>query len=223
MPTILHYREQIPGHAAAPVEAHSDRTHRTDPTIYLPLTADHSNLDAARSFEKHKSKTLFSKTRAFDFDDTVEAINYKAYAEKTAQMERHADVQNEDTKRLAHDWRQDVGIVNKYKLCQTQSLDMFSEFQEMWNGRIEQTVTAQRQIELLEPTTRSLHSSSYLAGPGTCKFEKSEIGTGRNENNIKPAHTEWALITAFVPDEDVTIRFVVYYRKLDAVTEGDSF
>lgn len=44
------------------------------------------------------------------------AIYYKAFVDKTTQIECHADVQNENTEPLSHGLRQNINIVDMFGL-----------------------------------------------------------------------------------------------------------
>lgn len=101
-------------------------------------------------------------------------------------MERQADVQDEDTKRFAHSWRQEVDIADKYGSYQTRILDMFSEFQHIWNGCLGRINTAKHPIKLLKLSTRPVHSAPYRVGPNTCEFEKANINKMLIENIFNP-------------------------------------
>lgn len=124
-----------------------------------------SNPATIGTLADHKSSISLTETRASDFGDTVGVVHYKASVDKTTQMTRHADAQNKNTKRLAYGWRQDIGIADEYKSYQTRFIDLLSEFQHMWDCCLGRVNTAKHQIELLEPSTRLIHSAIYRADP----------------------------------------------------------
>lgn len=90
-------------------------------------------------------------------------------------MENHANVQDEDTNRLTHDWREKIDISDKYGKHRGDIIYILSQFEHMWDGHLGRITTAKHRIELLEPTTRSVHSAPYRASSKTREFEKLEI------------------------------------------------
>lgn len=83
------------------------------PTIFRCIQTT-SNPAAIGIAEERESKTLLTEIKVFGFNDTVGVVQYKAPAGRATQMEGHIDVQNEDTKCLAHGWREEMGIADKY-------------------------------------------------------------------------------------------------------------
>lgn len=173
------------------------------PTIYHRQQTP-SNPATKRTSEKHKSGTSSTKTRATDSNDTVRVVHYKGPVDRATQIERHADIQNKNTERLVHGWRQDIGIVYKYGSYQTRFLCMLSDFYHIRAARPECINTAEHRIKLLKPSTRPLHSALYRVGPGICKFERAEINKMLNESIIEHAQTKCASPIAFSLKKDGT-------------------
>lgn len=120
----------------------------------------------------------------------MSAVNYKPPLDRTTQQERHATVQNKDTERLTHDWRNKIDISEKYDEYQNSFVDMLSQFQHLWDGHLGRIATAKHRIELIDPTTLPVHSVPYRACPKTREFEKLEVAKMLNDNIIETPQTE---------------------------------
>lgn len=99
---------------------------------------------------------------------------------------------------------------------------MPSEFQHMWDGRLERITTAKHRIEIFKPATRRVHSLLHHAGSETCEFEKTEIDRFLNTNITEPTQIEWASPTLFAPKKEGALQFCIDYRILNAITKRDS-
>lgn len=182
-----------------------------------------SNPAAVGTPKKHKHKISSTETKTSSSDDTVKAVRYKAPIDRAKQIERHADVQDEDTKRLAHGWRQEIGIADKHGSYQTRFLDMFLEFQHIRDGRLGRTNTAKHRIKSIDLSTLPVRSVPNRAGPKTRKFDKAEIDETLNKNIIEPTKTEWAPPIVFAFTKGDTLRLCVVNRKLNAVAKRDPY
>lgn len=145
---------------------------------------------ALNTLEERKCRAPSANTIILSSDDTMGVVYYQASVNGTTQMERHADLQHENTKRLGHGWLQDVGIVDKLKLYLTRFLAMLTESQHIRKSRLERINTAKHRIELLGPALCPVHSAHYRDGQKTCKFEKAKIEKMLDENIIAHAETE---------------------------------
>lgn len=85
------------------------------------------------------------------------------------------------------------------------------------------TATARPRTKLLEPSTRLVPFTPYRTGPETSKLKNTKLNKILSENIIEPAQTEWASPKAFAPKKNGIPRFSVKYRKLNAVTQRDSY
>lgn len=67
------------------------------------------------------------------------------------------------------------------------------------------------------------HSAPQQAGSKQRKLEREEVDKMREAGLADPAKTKWALPIVFVPRNDGSLRFFVDYRRLNSVTERDSY
>lgn len=93
----------------------------------------------------------------------------------------------------------------------------------MWHGHFGLITVATNRIELTPENTQPIRSAPYLAVPKARKLQWIRIGKMLLREVIKPAHTERAASIVFFPIKDGSIRFCVYYRRLNAVTERYSY
>ena len=55
------------------------------------------------------------------------------------------------------------------------------------------------------------------------KIVEEEIGKMLADNVIRPSNSPWASLITLMPKKDCSTRFCVDYRKVDALTEKDSY
>lgn len=87
----------------------------------------------------------------------------------------------------------------------------------MWNGNLCRMTAAKHRVELGDEETQPFHSALYHAEPMSKKFEKIKIKKMLFQNIVKPAQAKCAAPFVSALIKDGTLRFCVYYRKLDAV------
>lgn len=68
--------------------------------------------------------------------DSVAAVQYKVTESGDDQMERQKEIETPDCNEMDTDWRDNVRIGVQLAENRKNTLDMFAEFQEMWNGRL---------------------------------------------------------------------------------------
>lgn len=151
-----------------PIICHSWKTPSTFSTIGVP--------------EKCKTRAYLTKTKATGLKDIVRPTHYEALTDGATQMKQHADVQHKDMERLSQDWRQGVGIANKYKSCLARLLYLLLEFQHMCEGRLSHISIAKHQIRLLKSAICTVRSTPYRTDLKNCEFETTKIDNTSNEN-----------------------------------------
>lgn len=100
---------------------------------------------------------------------------------------------------------------------------MLTESQSMRNAHFGRISVAKDHIKLLEGSIEPVHSAPYGAGPKFREFEKFEIEKMLKDNKIEPAQTEWAALIVFAPKEDGCLGLCVNCRRLNAVTERNTY
>lgn len=138
-------------------------------------------------------------------------------------MEQNADVRDKNMERLVHGWPQKLGIADKYWSYKTWIFDTLLELQHDWDGQQGRDSTVKIRINLMEPSTRSVHSASYHAGTEIREFKKPEIDIMFNENMIEPEQRERASLSVLASKKDGTSWFCVDYQNLNAVTDRNSY
>jgi hypothetical protein len=90
----------------------------------------------------------------------------------------------------------------------------------MWNGSLGKIDSVEHHI----PTTgQPLASQPYRAGPQSRESIDAEIKRMLNMDVIESTNSPWDSPIVLVPKPDGSIRFCIDYRKLNAVTEKDSY
>ena len=72
-------------------------------------------------------------------------------------------------------------------------------------------------------STKPIHQQPYRAGPTAREHQRKEIDRILQAVVIEPATSEWASLVVLLPKKDKTLRFCVDYRKLNTVTQRDSY
>lgn len=91
----------------------------------------------------------------------------------------------------------------------------------MWEGQPGRVSVARHPTELFHETKKPVHLAPYHAGAKSKKSEKIEIENMLSRNTVERALMEPAAQIAFAPKMDESLRFFVYYHKLDAATKRD--
>ena len=90
----------------------------------------------------------------------------------------------------------------------------------MWSGRLGKIQTVDHHI----PTTGTpISSQPYRAGPQAREQIDTEIQRMLKMDVIEPATSPWSSPIVLIPKPDGSIRFCIDYRKLNAVTDKDSY
>jgi Reverse transcriptase (RNA-dependent DNA polymerase) len=90
----------------------------------------------------------------------------------------------------------------------------------MWDGRLGQISTVTHHIPTHGPP---IAAQPYRAGPQSREAIDAEIKNMLDADVIEPATGPWYSHIVLIPKPDGTVRFCVDYRKLNDVTENDSY
>ena len=99
---------------------------------------------------------------------------------------------------------------------------MLRPHREMWDGRLEAVSATSHRIDLV-PGARPVHAQPYRADGRAREVEQEEIEKMLTQGVIEPAISEWASPIVLVPKPDVSLRFCVDYRRLNAITVPDTY
>lgn len=97
------------------------------------------------------------------------------------------------------------------------------EIEKMWNCRFGQIHIAKTLNQIRVKTTKPVDYAPYRTVPKAREFERSNIYRMLEMKVVEPAETEWAAPTGLEPKNYGPFIFCVEYRKLNAVTEQDSY
>ena len=97
---------------------------------------------------------------------------------------------------------------------------MFERHRKMWGGNLGSVSATSHRIEVTTGS-KSVHYQTYRVRSRARNAEKEEIDRMLAEQVIEPATCEWASPIVFVPKPDGSLRFCVYYRRLNAITVPD--
>jgi len=75
----------------------------------------------------------------------------------------------------------------------------------------------------LKPGAVPVRQHPFKAGPLARKREKAEVERMRSMGVIEPSTGEWASPVVMVPKPDGSVRFCIYYRKLNLMTVKDAY
>lgn len=88
---------------------------------------------------------------------------------------------------------------------------------------LEKISVTKHRIILNPPDAAPIHAAPCRAGPRQRVLEKEEVYQMIKAGVAEAATTEWASPIVFVSKKDGILRFCVNYRRLNAVTERDSY
>jgi hypothetical protein len=99
---------------------------------------------------------------------------------------------------------------------------MLATHRQLWDGRLGRVSATSHHI-VLAPGARQLHCQPYRAVPRAMEAESAEVRRMLEAGVIEPASSEWASPVILVPKPDGSLRFFVYYSRLNALTIRDSY
>lgn len=102
-------------------------------------------------------------------------------------------------------------------------MEIFTEFQSMWDEHLGKLNIANYRIELTPENIQLINSVPYRAVLKAREFQNTEFEKMRAQNVTEPDQTERAAPMLFAQKKNGSLRFCVNYRKLNAVTKRDSF
>lgn len=102
------------------------------------------------------------------------------------EMKRHETVQDKNSLNLLHKLLFDTEIAEKYDDWQTKFVNTLLQFEHTWDKHLGSISTVKQRIELLELTTRSVHSAPYFADQKDYELEKQGRYKMFKENIIIP-------------------------------------
>ena len=105
--------------------------------------------------------------------------------------------------------------IEKNQLMQT-----LTPFADMWEGKLGCISAVKHHIITSGPP---IASQPYRAGPQSRALIEAEVQRMIEMDVIEPASGPWSAPVVLVPKPDGTIRFCIDYRKLNAVTQNDSY
>jgi Reverse transcriptase (RNA-dependent DNA polymerase) len=122
----------------------------------------------------------------------------------------------------AEEWEADIRDsvprlteVQKYKLIET-----LKPHADMWNGKLGRISAVKHHILTSGPPVAS---QPYRAGPQSRTLIDAEVDRMLQMDVIEPASGPWSAPVVLIPKPDGSIRFCIDYRKLNTVTENDSY
>ena len=120
------------------------------------------------------------------------------------------------------DWETDIRTsVSHLNVDQTdQLIETLTPFSEMWDGKLGRISAVEHHIPTSGPP---IASQPYRAGPHSRTLIDSEVQRMLDMDVIEPASGPWSAPVVLIPKPDGSIRFCIDYRKLNAVTENDSY
>ena len=99
---------------------------------------------------------------------------------------------------------------------------MLKPFSSVWNGELG-TVTVTKHLIDLQEGTRPVHCQPYRTGPKSRENQQSEVDKTLKTGVIEPGCSEWASPVVLSPKSDVSLRFCVDYRRLNALTVKETY
>ena len=101
-----------------------------------------------------------------------------------------------------------------------QLLKVLESHDAMWSVRLGKIQTVDHHIPTTGPP---ISSQPYRAGPQALEQIDTEIQRMLKMDVIEPATSPWSSPIVLIPKPDGSIRFCIDYRKLNAVTDKDSY
>jgi hypothetical protein len=101
-----------------------------------------------------------------------------------------------------------------------QLITTLKPFADMWEGKLGCISTVKHHIITSGPP---IASQPYRAGPQSRTLIEAEVQRMLDMDVIEPASGPWSAPVVLVPKPDGTIRFCIDYRRLNAVTQNDSY
>ena len=99
---------------------------------------------------------------------------------------------------------------------------MLETHQDMWtSGRLGEISATEHRIDL-EPGTKPIRSMPSRQGRAMRDKAAAQIRKMLVAGVIEPAPSEWTSTIVLVPKKDGSLRFCVYYRRLNAKTVADA-
>ena len=93
-------------------------------------------------------------------------------------------------------------------------------FGEMWSGNLGDIAAAEHSIPTEGPP---LASQPYRLGPDGRRAVEAEIRKMKAQGVIEESTSPWASPIVLVPKRDGSLRFAVDYRRVNSITQGDSY
>ena len=157
---------------------------------------------------------------------TLESVLYLPFRRTEVADETDGTKPNESepSKSPPPDWRT---TVNLDRVCDAGLrkcvVEMLETYQDMWtSGRLGEISAIEHRIDL-EPGTKPICPMSYRQGPTMRDKAAAELRKMLDAGVIEPATSEWASPIVLVPKKDGSLRFCVYYRRLNAMTVADAY
>jgi hypothetical protein len=114
-------------------------------------------------------------------------------------------------------WQDEVDLAHLPPDERVEVLRMLEPHHRMWDCRLRTVAATTNLIEVL-PVSKPVHAQPYCDGSHARVAEKTEIDRMLAQRVIEPATCEWASPIVLVPKPDGTLRFCVYYRRLNMIT-----
>ena len=99
---------------------------------------------------------------------------------------------------------------------------MLSKHAKMWDGKLGEISVTKHRIDLV-PNARPVYQAPYRAGRQSREIESTEVQRMLAAGVIAPETSEWASTVVLISKKDVSVRFCVEYRKLNALTVKDTY
>ena len=119
-------------------------------------------------------------------------------------------------------WRDEVDLSHLPASVRDAVYELLRSHRHMWDGHLGEVRATEHRIDLV-PGAKPVHAQPYRAGPKAREAEQEEVLRMLKAGVIEPASTDWASPVVLVPKPDGSLRFCVDYRKLNALTIGDSY
>jgi len=100
--------------------------------------------------------------------------------------------------------------------------DLLEEYKALWAGQLGKVDVTSHRIELT-PEARPRRAQPYRARHASSDIIFKEVQCQRDLGVIEPSSAEWAFPVVLVQKPDGTMRFCVYYRRLNEVTERNVY
>ncbi|CAN8072774.1 unnamed protein product [Agarophyton chilense] len=97
---------------------------------------------------------------------------------------------------------------------------MLKKYASMWTGKLGGISATENHIDVI-PGSRPISQPPHRAGPRTRQIEEDNVAKMLEAGVIETAQSAWASPVVLVPNPDGSLRFCVYYQKLNPVTLRD--